>query len=551
MQDHLASHLLLEQLAAEGAKYIFGSLRSANSPLVAAALAARSDVNFVAALHEQIAGMMAIGYAQASGKPAVVSLSATTGLINAMPSMYTARRAHVPIVFIADQQDAQILNEEPPLSGDQVALCRSTAKWSCELRSPDEIPRVLRRAFHEALSAPKGPVLISAPVDILLKPTSSGAIVPPQTTPLGCADSSFLRKAAKALISSKRPCIIAGNEVSLYRARKELVTLVEVLGCPAYSEPLSLGVNFPNRHAQFGGILPLDSKKASEMLAEYDVVLVLGMQNRIPARPNEPSLFAPQALVIQLNVEPGLAGRTLQCDLSTNADIAESLSRLRAEIQMLVDSKWVVNVKTRGEATITQISQRRQVVEETISFPGPNSPIPLVWLLRLLDAVRPQKSLLVCDVYSDSCNPFEILNLEGSSAFFSSNAGVSGYAPSAALGVQWSAPESTVVCLTTDESLLAYPQALWSASRYGLHVKFVLVNVFGRSGYSLQLTPIPDNPNRVLADNPPISITELAHSMRIPGLRISTITQIDTALQQMFETPGPYILDVLIEDSQG
>jgi acetolactate synthase-1/2/3 large subunit len=262
-------------------------------------------------------------------------------------------------------------------------------------------------------------------------------------------------------------------------------------------------------------------------------------------------MFAPQALVIQLNVEPGLAGRTLQCDLTTNADIAESLSRLRAEIQMLVDSKWVANVKSRGEATINQISHRRQVIDETISYPGPNSPIPLVWLLRLLDAVRPQKSLLVCDVYSDYGNPLEILNLEGSSAFFSSNAGVSGYAPSAALGVQWSAPDSSVVCLTTDESLLAYPQALWSASRYGLHVKFVVVNILGRSGFSLQLAPISNNPNFVLADNPDVSLTELAHSMRIPGLRISTIIQIENALQQMFETPGPYILDVLVEDSQG
>jgi len=551
MSQHLASHLLLEQLAAEGTRFIFGSLRSANSPLIAAALAVRPDIQYVAALHEQIAGAMAIGYAQASGRPGVISLPAATGVINALSSMYMAKQARIPMVVIADQQDTQILNEEPPLSGDLLALVRPIAKWSCELRTAEEIPRMLRRAFHEALSVPKGPVLVSVPVDIALKPVAGPAIVPPQTSPLGTADTGFVRKAAKALISSKRPCVIVGNEISLYRARKESVTLVEVLGCPAYCEPLATGVNFPNRHAQFGGMLPLDAFKASEILSHYDVVLVLGMQTRMPTRPNEPPLLPAESLVIQLNVEPGLAGRTLPCDLTANADIAETLSRLRTEIQLLVDSQWVTTVKQRGQKTITRISKHRQELEDTISFPSPMAPIPLFWLLRLLDAVRPQKSMLVCDLVSDAVNPYETLNLEGSSSYFSSNAGVSGYALAAALGVQWSSPESSVLCLTSDESALSYPQALWTAAHYGLHVKFVVVNNLGKTNLSLRLAPIDNNPNQVLIDNPPFDLPSLSRSMRVPAASVSTISQLETALQQMFETPGPYLLDVQIEDSQG
>lgn len=546
MIEQLASHLLLEQLAAEGTRFIFGSLASGSSPIISAAVE-RTDIHYLAGLHEDIAGAMAIGYAQASGRPGVISLPAATGLINGLSSIYNAQRARIPLVVIADQQDTQILNDEPPLSGDLCDLARPVSKWVCELRTASEIPRLLRRAFHEALSPPKGPVFIAAPVNVLMDHAEGRSIPPPQSSPMGAADIGFLKKAAKALVSAKRPCMILGNEVSLYRARKEAVALAEVLGCPAFCEPLPTGVNFPNRHAQFAGVLPLDLYKASELLAGYDVLLVLGMQTRLPAKPHEPALFSPEALVIQLNLEAELAGRTLPCDLTAIADIAESLSRLRAEIQLIVDSSWVTAARTRGSKTISKISERRQRIEDAISFPGPNAPIPLFWLLRLLDAVRPQKSMVVSDLVFDDANPFEVLNLEGSSSYFSSNGGIGGYALSAALGVQWSSPDSCVICLTSDESALTYPQALWTAAHYGLHVKFIVVNNLGRTNFSVRLAPMPDA-NRMLLDNPAIDFPELARSMRVPAATVGTIGSLETSLQYMFETPGPYVLDVHIDD---
>ncbi|HEY9715776.1 MAG TPA: thiamine pyrophosphate-binding protein, partial [Chroococcales cyanobacterium] len=453
MSHYLASHLLLDQLLAEGTRYIFGSLGSSNSPIVAAA-EGRSDIQFLVALHEELAGSMAVGYAQASGRPGVLCLPCATGTINGLSSMYEAQRSRIPLIVLADEQDTEILNDEQPLGGNLLDMARPLAKWSCELRAHSQITRNVRRAFHEALSPPKGPVFVTCPVDLLLKIATGQPVPPPQTSPLGAADQNFCKKASKALISAKRPCIIVGNEVSLYRGRREVVALTEVLGCPAFSEPLPTGVNFPNRHPQFAGVIPLEIDRASEELKSFDVILVLGMQTRLAARSNEPPLFPPEALIIQLNVEGGLAGRTLPCDLTATADIAETVARLRAEVQMIVDSTWVANVRTRSVQTTNAIGSRRQVIEESIPFPRPDAPIPMIWLLRLLDAVRPPQSMVVSDVVCDHANPYEVLSLEGSSAYFSSNAGVGGYALSAALGVQWASPEGVVVCLTTDESAL-------------------------------------------------------------------------------------------------
>lgn len=538
MPEYLASHLLLEQLAVEGTRFIFGSLGSADSPLIGAALEMNADIHYLAALHEEIAGSMAIGYAQASGRPGVVSLPAATGLINSLSSLYNAIHARVPMIVLADQQDTQILNDEPPLWGDLCELAKPVSKWTCELRTASEIPRLVRRAFHEANSPPKGPVFMSLPINILLEATTATPLKPPQSSPLGASDQGFLRKAAKALVGAQRPAIIAGNEVSAYKARREVVTLAEVIGCPVFSEPMPTGVNFPNRHPQFAGVLPMNLNKANAILQPFDCLLVIGMQTRLPARPQDPPLIQPGVHVIQLNVEPGLSGRSLPCDLTSVADIGESLSRLRADIQLIVDSSWVNRAKVRANGTVTTIAKIRETQEEQSGYPTLESPITLSWLLRLVDAVRPATSVIVNDIVSDKADPFETLSLENSSSYFGTNGGIAGHGPAAALGVQWASPENVVVCITSDESILYYPQTLWTAAHYGLHVKFVVVNSLGRTNYNVRLTPSVRSEARIFLDNPPLAFSELSQAMRVPGTTVSLMANLEDALKEMFETPG-------------
>jgi benzoylformate decarboxylase len=551
MPDYLASHLLIDQLAAEGTRFIFGTLGSAQSPIIQAALEMRSDTHYLAGLHEHIAGSMAVGYAQASGRPGVVSLPAATGLLNGLASLYDAKHSRVPLIVLGDQQDTQILNDEPPLSGDLCALAKTLCKWTCELRTVTEIPRVIRRAFHEALSPPKGPVLIALPINILLKPTTARSIPVPQMSPLGGAESTFVKKAAAKLVAAKRPCIIAGNEISQYGARREAVTLAEVLGCPVFCEPLPTGVNFPNRHAHFAGVLPLDLYQASRLLNGYDCFLVLGMQTRLPAKAQEPPLIPSQHCVIQINVEPGLAGRSLPNEMCANADLCESLSRLRAEIQLIVDSGWVNAARDRAADTIHDLTMRRQALEDTLTYPGQSDPIPLIWLLRMLDALRPLSSIIVNDLVATAPHPMEVLTLESSSSYYSSNGGSIGYGAAAAMGVQWASPESSVICITADESALYHPQAFWTAAHYGLRVKFIVVNTMGRRNFGLNLAPVPSERGRVLIDNPHISIPELARSMRVPSMSIADMGGLESGLRKMFETPGPFVLDVHIETETG
>ncbi|MBP9093719.1 thiamine pyrophosphate-binding protein [bacterium] len=538
----LTCDLLLQQLLTEGASQIFVAPRSCNSP-IAQALSEVKGFRQVNCASELTAAFMSIGYAQASSRAAVVLLSAGQGLVTALPAIYTASRIHVPMIVICDQLSTQILNDDPALGLDALAVSKSVCKWSAEARSAGEIPRLVRRAFTEAFSPPRGPIVLSIPVDILNQAADATIISPPHTSPLGAADNNFIQKSARTLVSASSPCIVAGNEVNQYRARKEAATLAEVIGCPVYSEPNPTGVNFPNRHPQFAGVLSTNITQARESLRGHDLVLALGMQCRLPETSDQASLISPRTSVLQINVDPTLSGKTLPCIAAATADIAESLSRLRAEIQLIADNNWLNTARKRTQDNIKSISSERQKLEENLVYPKENDPISLFWLLRSLDGARSSGSIVVTDIVGTMADPAVVMSLEGSSSYFASNSGVDGYAIGAALGTQWASPESTVVCITSDQSFLQTTQALWTAAHYVLNTKVILVNNGGSDSLNLHLG---NADHQFPLDCPEIEFSQLAKAMTIQALKAETMGQLEHALGMMFDSTGPFLIDARI-----
>ncbi len=546
MPDFFASQLLLEQLIAEGTTVLFGTPRTQQSPIVAAAAKVGEQVRYIQALHENIACTLGIGYAQASGKPGVICLPTAPGLLSALSSIYNAKLLRVPLVILTEQPDAEILNDEPPLSADIVGSSAPLCKWSCHLNTVSELPRIIRRAFHEAQSAPKGPVILSLPMNLLMTPATPKTITVPHASPLGGADATFMRKTAEKLVEARLPCIIAGNEVANYRARAEVVALAEVLGCPVFIEPLPTGVNFPNRHPLFASVLPYEAARASTLLKHFDVFLTLGMHTRPTARAFEPPLMPPNGSVLQINIEPGLHGRSLPNELSATADIKESVSRLRTEIQLTASSEWINAAKDRENRTRAAIASSKAAYEDLLKYPNHAGKISFPWLLRSLEATRPNRSMVVNDLIAAEPHVMESLAFEHSFSYFASNSGSVGYGPAAALGALCASPKSTVICLTDDQSLLAYPQVFWTAAFYDLGVKFVVLNTFGSKSFNVQLLRQSAEPHKGM-QNRPILFGAMAASMGVPHLQAGDMQTLEKNLKLVFENEGPQVLEVSLD----
>ena len=140
-------------------------------------------------------------------------------------------------------------------------------------------------------------------------------------------------------------------------------------------------------------------------------------------------------------------------------------------------------------------------------------------------------------------DPAVVMSLEGSSAFFASNSGVDGYAIGAALGTQWASPESTIVCITSDQSFLQASQSLWTAAHYVLNTKVIVVNNGGSDSLNLHLG---NADHQFPLDCPEIEFSQLAKAMTIQALKAETMGQLEHALGMMFDSTGPFLIDARI-----
>jgi thiamine pyrophosphate-dependent acetolactate synthase large subunit-like protein len=102
--------------------------------------------------------------------------------------------------------------------------------------------------------------------------------------------------------------------------------------------------------------------------------------------------------------------------------------------------------------------------------------------------------------------------------------------------------------LTDDQSLLSYPQALWTATLKDLNLKFIVVNSYGSKSFNIQLSaklPVSEIGQGLRAR--PVSFAELARSVNLPYLQASDMSALERQLKQLFEESGPQILEVILE----
>src|SRR4051812_32698054 len=177
------------------------------------AFAVDRDIRYVLALQEAAAMAMADGYAQASGKLAVVNLHVAPGLGNAMGMLYNAQKAAAPVLVTAGQHDQGFDVTEPLLWADLPTLARPFVKWSAEVRRLADLPRMLHRAAKTALAPPSGPVFLSLPADVL-KAEEEINLAAPTRVPGVRGDQASLQAAAALLAAAERPLIMAGDAVA-------------------------------------------------------------------------------------------------------------------------------------------------------------------------------------------------------------------------------------------------------------------------------------------------------------------------------------------------
>jgi acetolactate synthase-1/2/3 large subunit len=333
---------IIQCLENEGVEYIFGYSGGSVIPIFDALITTKTKIKFILVRHEQGATHMADGYARATGKPAVVLVTSGPGATNTLTGIMTAHMDSIPMIVLTGQSVSWMLGKDAFQEADIFGMAMPVVKHSYLLRESNEIPRVVREAFHIATTGRPGPVLIDIPKDVSAGPCTADLHAEmdlPGYTLDYTVDNNKILEIAEALAKSKRPLILAGHGAMISGADESLLAFAEKARIPVTNTLLGKGV-FPETHKLSLGMLGMHGTAyANKAICECDLLLNIGSRfdDRILGKP---ALFCKDATIIHIDIDNAEIGKMIQPQIVCVADAKTALDELIKHVPVLETKEW-------------------------------------------------------------------------------------------------------------------------------------------------------------------------------------------------------------------
>lgn len=488
------------------------------------------DFRYVLGLQEATVVGMADGYEQATRNASLVNLHSAAGVGNAMGNLFTAHKNRTPMVIVAGQQARGILPFDPFLSSSHAAeLPRPYVKWSIEPARGEDVPLAIARAYYLAMMPPRGPVLVSVPVDDWDQPAP--LLAHRQVSQALRPQPEAIARIGAQLDASLRPALVVGAAVDRDGAWTGIIELAQAHNARVWTAPMSGRCSFPEDHSLFAGFLPAAREGIVSLLAGHDLILVVG---------------APAFTYHVDGAGPHVPDGARLCLLTDDPDAAAwapvgmaAVGSLRLSVQDLL---------TRAAPPLRPLPAPRVAP----SVAEPSSPMSVAFVLQTLAALRQPDDIVVEEAPSARPVMQRYLPHVRSETFYTMDSGGLGYGLPAAVGVALGKPGQRVIGLIGDGSSLYSIQALWSAGQHRLPITFVILN--NRRYAALQdFAPEfgfgPDD-KVVGTELPDIDFPALAAGLGCPGQRVSEPQRLHEVLAQALADASaggvPNLVEVLV-----
>ena len=545
------AQVLLEVLESEHVEYIFGNPGTTELPLIDALLGSAS-IHYVLALQEASVVAMADGYAQAAKRPGFVNLHTAGGLGHGMGNLLNAQVSGTPLVITAGQQDSRHALMDPLLFGDLVGIATPSVKWAREVTKADQLPLLVRRAFHDCKAAPSGPVFLSFPMDMMEEMTTVSIAHRSVIDTRAVGGSLDRLVEVLASFAPGRLAVIVGDEVWSSGANAQAVTLAETLGAPVYGSSWPAHLPFPTGHPLWSGNLPTRATEIAAELASFQGVFALGGKSLITILYTEGSAVPDGCRVFQLSSDVRDLGRSYETELSTQGDIRASLDALlpllRDRLQARRPELDAASAK-HGAVMEARHSILQQQADQEAARPVIT---PLVAAREVLRAVGP-KIPIVDESIATSGFLRSFLRDEIVRTYAFLRGGALGWGLPAAAGYSLGVGREPVVCLVGDGAALYSPQALWTLAHERLPVTVVVMNNREynvlKNFMKAQAHYLSAVNNRFIAMDlvdPMIDYAALATSMGVPAHRVERACDIAPAVRAGIASAQPNLIEVMI-----
>ncbi len=457
---------LIRALENEGVEFIFGYSGGAAIPIFDALVTTKTKIKLILCRHEQGAAHMADGYARATGRPGVVLVTSGPGATNTVTGILTAHMDSVPMIVISGQQIRSMIGKDAFQEADIFGLTMPVVKHSYLIKETNDIPRIIREAFHIASTGRPGPVLIDVPKDVsagactadlhaeMDLPGYQGSDIP--------VDRDSVMRIAEALSKSVRPVLLVGHGALISGAMDEVRALAEKLSAPVVTTLLGKGA-FPETHPLSLGWMGMHGTAyANKAVIECDLIMSIGSRfdDRIIGQAPR---FCRDATRIHIDIDPAEMGKMIRCHHYCTGDAKGVLRELLPHVSRLNTKAWLERLAEFKRKHPLHYSNRgglkmQQVIEEVYKLTG-------------------GKAVVTTDVGQHQMWAAQFYLTDHPHNFLSSGgAGTMGFGLPAAIGAQFGRPKETVVAIVGDGGFQMTSFELATAALHRLPIKVIILN---------------------------------------------------------------------------
>ena len=544
---------LIKALADENVDIIFGYPGGAALHIYDA-IYTQNSVQHILVRHEQAATHAADGFARATGKPGVCLVTSGPGATNAITGIATAYMDSIPLIVISGQVANHLIGTDAFQETDMMGISRPIVKHSFLVQKAEDIPIIVKKAFHIATSGRPGPVVIDVPKN-LTDPNEKFEYKYPSDLYLRSfalydeAESNEVKQAVKLLTEAERPVIYAGGGAINSNAAKEIYEFGKLMGCPVTNTLMGLGV-YPASDEQFVGMLGMHGTyEANMVMHEADLIMAIGARfdDRITNNPNK---FGLQAKKIHIDSDPSSIDKIIDVDLAMTGNAKKVISQINTELKATnFDNKkfadWMNKAKKwRAEHGLNH-DMLNQKSESDIILPQQ--------VIQSAYKATNGKAFVTSDVGQHQMFAAQYYHFNEPRKWINSGGlGTMGFGLPAAMGVKFAFPDETVACITGEGSIQMCIQELSTCTQYGLPIK--IINLNNRAlGMVKQWQDMQygGRYSSILYEDSLPDFVKLAESFGHVGMKVEKLSELEAAMEECFSLKDKLVfLDVYVDPDE-
>jgi len=552
--------VFVEALIRQGTDVIFAYPGGCSMPLHQSLTHRSADIRTILPRHEQGGGFAAQGVSRTTDKVGVCMGTSGPGATNLVTAIADAKMDSIPMIAISAQVPTYLIGSDAFQETPMVEICRAITKHHYLITKTEDIPRVIKEAFHIARTGRPGPVLIDIPKDVQLNLVQGEVDYDPEMNLPGYhpevrrVHPNQIRAILKMIRESKKPIFYAGGGIIQANATEDFTKFARKTGIPVATTVMGIGC-FPGDDEQSLHMLGMHGTVYSNYaINEADLLLAFGVRfdDRVTGKLSE---FAKHGKIVHVDIDPSELHKNKTADIAVVANVKEVLQGLNA---MIADED-VPHIDAWWETVNGWKKQFPLKVKDSGDFIIPQYAIEELW--------RQTKKLdtyITVGVGQHQMWAAQFYKFDRPRRWLSSSGlGTMGFGLPAAMGVQAVHPESLVVDIDGDGCMLMNLQELATLKCENLPVKMLLLNnqhlgmvmqwedrFLEGSRAHTYLGPV-EHPEAVGAgdgghyEETYPNFVQIAKGFGLGAAQVRSKKEFPAALKAMLEYNGPYLLDVI------